>query len=248
MSIPRRFTVAESSHRILNPFTDQKLAALGAALNPAPGTTMLDLACGKGELLCTWAREHGTTGVGVDINPPFVAAARERAVELDVDDMVWFVEADAAGWVSPEPVGIVSCCGATWIGGGVEGTLDLLARSLVPGGIALIGEPFWREVPESEEAVRGSKAQSVSDFSTLAELLVRVRRHGWDVVEMVLADEDSWDRYVAAQWLNLRRFIDANPGDPIVVELRDELDTAPVDYVRYQRRYLGWGVLALMPR
>ena len=25
---------------------------------------------------------------------------------------------------------------------------------------------------------------------------------GWDVVEMVLADQDSWDRYVAAQWLN----------------------------------------------
>jgi len=30
---------------------------------------------------------------------------------------------------------------------------------------------------------------------------------------MVLASQDSWDRYAAAQWLNIRRWLDANPGD-----------------------------------
>lgn len=65
---------------------------------------------------------------------------------------------------------------------------------------------------------------------------------------MVHADERSWERYVAAQWLNLRRFIDANPDDEIVSELRSELDTAPTTYVRYQRRYLVWAAFALMQR
>ncbi|MGP9844918.1 hypothetical protein [Brachybacterium sp. 107] len=91
------------------------------------------------------------------------------------------------------------------------GTLDRLDLSLRPGGIALIGEPYWREIPPAPEAVRGSQAESVEDYATLDGLITSVQGHGWDVVEMVLADEDSWDRYVAAQWLNIRRFCDENP-------------------------------------
>ena len=45
---------------------------------------MLDLACGSGELLCTWARDHGVTGTGVDISTVFLDAARVRAAELGV--------------------------------------------------------------------------------------------------------------------------------------------------------------------
>ena len=36
---------------------------------------------------------------------------------------------------------------------------------------------------------------------------------GLDLVEMVLADEECWDRYVAAQWFNVRTWLDANPDD-----------------------------------
>ncbi|MDW5325119.1 hypothetical protein [Plantactinospora sp. KLBMP9567] len=65
---------------------------------------------------------------------------------------------------------------------------------------------------------------------------------------MVVADQDSWDRYAAAQWLNLRRWLDENPGVELHAELRAELDTAAARHVRYQREYLGWGVFVLMDR
>jgi ubiquinone/menaquinone biosynthesis C-methylase UbiE len=39
---------------------------------------------GSGELLCTWARDHHITATGVDISTAFLAAARARAIELDV--------------------------------------------------------------------------------------------------------------------------------------------------------------------
>ncbi|MDI8954285.1 DUF1730 domain-containing protein, partial [Salmonella enterica subsp. enterica serovar Anatum] len=39
----------------------------------------------------------------------------------------------------------------SWIAGGVAGTIDLLAKSLKPGGIILIGEPYWRQIPATEE-------------------------------------------------------------------------------------------------
>ena len=85
-------------------------------------------------------------------------------------------------------------------------------------------------------------------FIPLAGLVESFGELGYDVVEMVLADQDSWDRYVAPQWLNIRRWLDENPGDELAGELRIELATGVVRHVRYQREYLGWGVFALMAR
>lgn len=213
MDLPRIFTIRESSHRIHNPLTAGKLAALGRALRLAPGTRVLDLASGSGELLCTWARDHGITGTGVDISTVFTERARARAAELGVADQVEFVHGDASGHVADEPVGLAACVGATWIGGGVAGTVALLAGSLAPGGLMLIGEPYWRrEVPDQETA-RASHADSKEDFLLLPELIERFGSLGYDVVEMVLADQDSWDRYQAAQWLNMRRWLDRHPDD-----------------------------------
>ncbi|MEV0578459.1 class I SAM-dependent methyltransferase [Streptomyces sp. NPDC050392] len=248
MDLPRNFTVRESGHRVHNPFTEEDLATLGRALRLAPGSRILDLACGSGELLCTWARDHGTTGTGVDISTVFLAAARERAAELGVADRVGFVHGDASGHVAGAPVDVAACVGATWIGGGVAGTVELLERSVRPGGLLLVGEPYWRREPPDLTTVEACHATARDDYFALPELLERFGELGWDVVEMVLADQRGWDRYVAAQWLNIRRWLDANPGDELAGELRAELTEGPARHVRYQREYLGWGVFALMRR
>lgn len=248
MDLPRIFTIRESSHRIDNPFTSEKLATLGAALRLEPGATFLDLACGKGELLCSWARDHKIRGTGVDISTVFVRSARERAAELGVADSVTFIHDNASGYIAPEPVDVAACIGATWIGSGVAGTIELLERSLRSGGLMLIGEPYWRIDPPDQQAVTACHAIGTDEFRSLPGLLAHFRELGWDVVEMVLADQDSWDRYAAAQWLNLRRWLDDNPDDELAGQVREELDTGPVLYVRYRREYLGWGVFALLKR
>ncbi|WP_307834342.1 methyltransferase domain-containing protein [Paractinoplanes lichenicola] len=248
MDLPRSFVIREQWHRVHNPIDEVKLALLGRVLRLRPGMTMLDLACGTGEMLCTWSREHGISGTGVDISTVFVEQARERAAELGVAESVNFVHGDAAGFVSAEPVDVAACIGATWIGDGLDGTVELLERSLRPGGLLLIGEPFWREDPPDEAAVRGSHAAKKDDFTDLPGLVASFGRLGWDLVEMVLADPDSWDRYTAAQWLTVRTWLDENPEDELAADFRAELDTAPLNYVRYQRRYLGWGVFALKKR
>jgi len=248
MDLPRPYTIRESSHRILNGISAAKLAALGEALAMPPETTVLDLASGKGELLSTWARDHRIRGTGVDLSTVFTDAARARADELGVADRVTFVHGDASTYVSEEPVDVAACCGATWIGDGVAGTIALLERSLRPGGLMLIGEPFWRMTPPDEQTVQGCHASSAGDHHLLPGLLQEFADLGWDVVEMVLGDQGDWDRYFAAQWLNLRRWLDANPDDELHDTLRAELTAAPVRYARYLREYLGWGIFALMKR
>ena len=85
MDIPRIFNITESAHRIHNPITPEKLATLGAALRLESGARVLDLGSGSGEMLCTWARDHGTASPPNrcrDRAPgspvPFAARRRER--------------------------------------------------------------------------------------------------------------------------------------------------------------------------
>ena len=248
MDIPRIFNISESAHRIHNPITPEKLATLGAALRLESGARVLDLGSGSGEMLCTWARDHGVVGTGVDKSRLFSEQAKLRAVELGVADRVRFIHGDAAGYVSDEKVSVAACVGATWIAGGVVGTIELLARSLRSGGIILIGEPYWRQLPPTEDVAKGCLAHSISDFLTLPELLASFGRLGYDVVEMVLADQDGWDRYEAAKWLTMRRWLEANPGDELAEEVRAQLASEPARYAAYTREYLGWGVFALMRR
>jgi len=248
MDIPRIFNITERAHRIHNPFTPEKFATLGEALRLERGTRVLDLGSGSGEMLCTWARDYGVIGTGIDMCQLFTEQARLRAEELGVADQVKFIHGDAAGYVSDEKVGVAACVGATWIGGGVSGTIQLLARSLCPGGIILIGEPYWRQLPPTEEVARACHANSISDFLMLPEFLASFGRLGYDVVEMVLADQNGWDRYEAAKWLTMRRWLEANPGDELAREVRAQLTSGPERYAAYTREYLGWGVFALMPR
>jgi SAM-dependent methyltransferase len=248
MDIPRIFNITESAHRIHNPITPEKLATLGAALRLESGASVLDLGSGSGEMLCTWARDHGVTGTGIDMSQLFTKQAKLRAEELGVTDQVKFIHGDAAGYVSDEKVDVAACVGATWIAGGVAGTIELLARSLRTGGIILIGEPYWRQLPPTEEVAKGCLENAISDLLMLPKLLASFRNLGYDVVEMVLADQDSWDRYEAAKWLTMRRWIEANADDELVEDVRAQLTSEPERYATYTREYLGWGVFALMRR
>ncbi|MDO9034928.1 MAG: hypothetical protein Q7U51_06975, partial [Methanoregula sp.] len=161
---------------------------------------------------------------------------------------VEFIHGDAAGYVADEKVSVAACLGATWIGGGVAGTIGLLAKSLRSEGIILIGEPYWVRLPPTEDVARGCDASSVSDFLMLPELLASFNDLDYDVVEMVLADQKGWDRYEAAKWLTMRRWLDANPDDDFAKEVRAKLTLEPKRYAAFTREYLGWGVFALMAR
>ena len=88
MDIPRIFNITESAHRIHNPFTPEKFATLGAALRLESETRVLDLGSGSGEMLCTWARDHGVIGTGIDMSRLFTEQAKIRAAKNPGTSMI----------------------------------------------------------------------------------------------------------------------------------------------------------------
>jgi len=59
----------------------------------------------------------------------------------------------------------------TAIGNGVAGATELLDRSLHPGGLMPIGEPYWQRSPPDEETARACHATAVADFLELPDLI-----------------------------------------------------------------------------
>lgn len=251
VSVVQYHEISESSHLIMNPFSSEKLHLLGEICGLSAGTRILDLACGKGELVCAFARDFGTTGVGVDLHPPFVAGARARADELGVTDLVEIVEGDAGdpallATLDP-PFDVVACIGATWIGGGPSGTFDLMRRQLGQAhgwrdGWMLVGEAYWMSDPPEGTRRRHDTGEG---FADLAGTLDRFEAAGLSLLEMALADFDDWDRYAASQWLNVERWLSENPDHPDAAEVRALRDERRRDYLAEDRGRLGWGVFVL---
>jgi SAM-dependent methyltransferase len=236
--------ISEANHRILNPYNEEKMMLLGELCRLQPGMRQLDLACGKAEMLCQWAKRWGIHGVGVDISQVFLAAARGRAAELGVEDQVTLIEGDAGTYLADaKSFDIVSCIGATWIGGGLVGTLQLMRPAMKEGGVLLVGEPYWIDPPPAE--AYEAYGFGPDEFTSLVGTLDRFESVGLELVEMVLANRDSWDRYDAAQWWTFHEWMRANPEHPELAAFRETNARWRRTYLAYGRRYFGWGVFVL---
>lgn len=83
---------------ILAPFVPTPEAVVEQMLRLAEVTsndTLYDLGCGDGRIVITAAREYGARGVGVDIEPHWVAESKANAKKYGVEQLVDFRLEDA---------------------------------------------------------------------------------------------------------------------------------------------------------
>ena len=247
VDVHRYHEISESAHRIMNPVSEARVAEAGAHCGLQPGHRVLDLACGKGEQLCQYAHRFGVTGVGIDVHEPLLAVARDRATELGLGARVEFLLGDAVATAArlEGAFDLVSCLGASWIGGGLKGTLELMRAHAAPSSWLLVGEVFWAQAAPAAVVERFGPPET---FADLAGTLDRFEEADLELVELMAASQEEWDDYATSQWLNVERWLRANPDAPDADDLRAARDLSRRQYLAEDRGVVGWGLFVLRPR
>ena len=226
---------------MLNPTSLAKLDELAALFDLPANASVLDIACGKGEVLLRVLGRYRCAGVGIDLSPYFIRDARERALARLPRAKIELREGDGAAYDgAPESFDLVMCLGASWIWQGHRGTLKALARWTKPGGLVLAGEPFWLREPDREylaviECTRETFGTHEANVRCGVEL-------GLTPLHAMVSNGDDWDRYEGLQWRAAETWVDANPNDPDRDEVLAQCRRYRDAYLRSGRDTLGWAL------
>ncbi len=236
--IPRYFVVAESEHELQNPTSEEKLLLLGRQLGLGPGSRVLDVASGRGGPALVLARTFGCTIEGVEVAPEFHAVAVDRIAEAGLAELVSFRLGDASQELLAEDAyDAALCLGASFVWGGLAGTLDALEPAVRQGGHVVVGEPYWRRLPLPTDYEDRDEP-----FTTLAGTVDILESGGLSAVSVIASSEDDWDRYETTHWSALERWLAENAGDPDAAEIRARHEREKRKYLRYGREYVGWAI------
>lgn len=235
------FGITHRNHLVCNPMSSEKLNELVELFALKPGARVLDIACGKAELLLRIAERYDAFGVGVDLSPYEVAEASRRAGSRGLAERVEIVHADGAAYEAPpSSFDLAMCIGATWVWGGYRGTIDALTHLAVPGGLVAIGEPFKLREPSPEYAA--AEPGLVSTLVTHADNVQVGVEAGLTPLYTVVSSQDDWDRYEGLQWLAAENYAIEHPDDPDLPALLERARHQRDLYLRHQRDTLSWAI------
>ncbi len=237
--MPWWYAVSEDKHEIQNPTSVEKIRLLGERLALGPDSHVLDMASGRGGPAILLAGDFGCRITCVEQAEEFLTVAEQHARSAGLSQLIEFVHSDGHRFaLTPNGYDAALCLGASFIWGGLSGTLAALRPAVRPGGFVAVGEPYWRKWP-----LPGNFQQEEGeDFVGLAETVECFEDAGLEVVTLIASSEDDWDRYESLHWLAVEEWLQDHPHDPDAVTFRERSDHFRRRYLRWQRDLLGWGI------
>jgi SAM-dependent methyltransferase len=236
------FDITHRFHVICNPPSLAKLDELIGLLKLEPGSAVVDIACGKAEMLVRLAESYDIRGVGVDLSPYAIRDAEELKRQRVPDSSLEFVTMNGADYhkQDTEKFDLSMCLGASWIWDGHRGTLRAMMDMTKPGGIVMVGEPFFAQEPSEEYLA--AEGFSRDDFSTHYGNVQIGKEEGLTPIYAMVSNHDDWDRYETLQWYAVDEFARNNPDDPNLPEIQMRSSQAREIFLRWGRDGFGWAI------
>src|SRR6187397_1295343 len=179
----------------MNPLAEEDVDEMIEALELEPNAHVLDLGCGKAEILLRIVeRFPDVRATGLDNSPAILAEARRQAESRVPESKVTLLEEDVREY-APEPgsYDLVVSTGGISFRGGVGGSLAVLSGFVAPGGKLLFGEGYWREEPNAEYLVAlGAAREELKDYEGTIEAAQDV---GLELKRAVTTSVEDWDAY-----------------------------------------------------
>ena len=227
----------------MNPLAEEDVDEMIEALELEPNAHVLDLGCGKAEILLRIVeRFPDVRATGLDNSSAILAEARRQAESRVPEAKVFLLEQDVREY-APEPgsFDLVVSTGGVAFRGGVGGTLAVLAGFVASGGKLLFGEGYWREEPSAEYLVAlGAAREELKDYEGTIQAAVEA---GLDLKRAVTSSIEDWDAYEDAWARNGERYADAHEDEEGVDELREWIANGRARYRELGgREALGFGL------
>jgi SAM-dependent methyltransferase len=205
--------IAHGELRLWNPLSEAALDEAIGLLEPPPGGRVLDVACGRAEVLRRVAERFDVEATGYDSDAALIESG-PPGLDLHVRDSP-----------PPGPFDVVLCIAASHALGGFPEALGALAQLVQPGGEVLLGEGYWCGPPSTEylDALGGASADELPAYSGLMRA---AEEAGLTPLYASVASEADWDRYEWLLILNAERWAAAHPGDPGAEVLRERARNA----------------------
>lgn len=234
MDRTRYSTLAHRNHVFCSPLSDETVDALLAKLELVPGARVLDIGCGKAEMLVRAVERYAANGVGIDPNRSFIEAARrDSRVSLHAAK-VQDVELAAASFDA------ALCIGSTHAFGGYLQALRALSALIRKGGTLALGEGYWKQPPAAGylELLGGGPEEFTSHEGNIraGEAL------GLELRFATTSSEAEWDAYEGPYAAAIERFAAEHPDDPDREAMLSRARTWHDGYLRWGRSTLGFGV------
>jgi cyclopropane fatty-acyl-phospholipid synthase-like methyltransferase len=222
--------LAHEGLAFMNPLAEEDVDEMIEALALDPGAHVLDLGCGKAEVLLRIVERYADVrAIGLDRSRVVLAEARRQAAERVPESKVTLLEQDVREY-APEPgtFDLVVSTGGVSFRGGVGGTLAVLAGFVAPGGKLLFGEGYWREEPKAEYLVAlGAAREELKDYKGT---IGAAQDAGLELKRAVTSSVEDWDAYEDAWARNGERYADAHEGEEGVADLREWIATGRERY------------------
>jgi ubiquinone/menaquinone biosynthesis C-methylase UbiE len=234
-------TIGHTDHRLCNPLSEAKIDSIFSLIPLTSNDMVLDVGCGKGEMLIRLAERYAMRGMGIDINASFLAEARQNANTQLGNHQLEFIEKPAeAVEIAPHSIALGMCIGSTHAYGTLEATLTALAKVVRPGGHILVADGYWK-IPPAPEYLEVLGATE-DEMGTHADNLQKGIDAGLIPFYSTTSSEEEWDNYEGLYGRAIQRYAYQYPEDADSVEMQTRIQAWQIAYHRWGRATLGFGV------
>jgi len=196
-------------------------------------SSVVDIGCGRAQLLCQLAAHVGLSATGVDLDAEALAQARGH-------ERVHLIHQAADDFQPTERFDLAICIGSSHALGGLAPALVRLRELTKPGGYILLGEAYWKKEPAQAylDAFGGSRDEMLPFAGTIEQALAAGLSPVWNAV----SSEQDWDHYEGLYRFAMSRFLTEHPDDPDADAFRQRSETWYNAYLRWGRETMGFAL------